>query len=238
MSSSRSIAAARNRRANEQQAPTGRVGPGTSIASQSAFSQQMQNQARISGGNRGPVNIPTPPQSQQINIMPATSVPPPNTKMSISDAIGLITLRLGRLEQFMYNVENGGLLSSHTELPPNTQLVDKSVLNSIINRLDVVEKSQKDLQNNNSNIQQTSKVEQELRDMKDALMLQIVKYDKFSHETSKKFSDIANTFSNMELNISSLQNINNDILNDYKLSNTLNDDENIHLDYDEQELEE
>ena len=234
MSSSRSIAAARNRRASEQQAPTGRIGPGTSIASQSAFSQHMQNQARNSGGNRGPVNVPPPPQSQQVNIMPATSLPPANTKLSISDAIGLITLRIGRLEQFMYDIENGGLPSSHTELPPNTQLVDKSVLNSIINRLDVVEKSQKDLQNNNSNIQANSKLEQELRDMKDALMLQIVKYEKFSHETSKKFSDIDNAFTNIEMNISSLQNINNDIINENFLNDNSDDDQNRDF---EQELE-
>ena len=72
MSSSRSIAAARNRRAGEQ-APTSR--PGTSIAAQPAFSQQTQGKRSVTAPNSTP-NVP---------ITHAT-----NAKLSISDAIGLI----------------------------------------------------------------------------------------------------------------------------------------------------
>ena len=87
MSSSRSIAAARNRRAGDpvqQQQPPNR--PGTSIGSSAAFQTQTQYGKKV-------------PQQSQKNDPP----PPPNpnvpfSKISVSDAIGLITLRLGKVE--------------------------------------------------------------------------------------------------------------------------------------------
>ena len=84
MSSSRSIAAARNRRAGEQ-APTSR--PGTSISGQPAFSQQQQQQSKRSVTAQ--------------NSTPNVPVSSNNAKLTISDAIGLITLRLGRVEQII-----------------------------------------------------------------------------------------------------------------------------------------
>jgi len=68
----------------------------------------------------------------------------PFTKISISDAIGLITLRLGRVEQWVIdteieNEENGGNTSS-LNLPENSKIIDSSVLTNIISRLDSIEK--------------------------------------------------------------------------------------------------
>ena len=176
MSSSRSIAAARNRRAGDPP-PTSR--PGTSIASQPAFSQQSQQ-------NKRSVNVTA--QNSTPNV-PITS-----TKLTISDAIGLITLRLGRVEQFIQTAEHEGGINMGTNIPDNAHLVDKSVINSIINRLDSLEKKEKESANN----QQTSKLESELRDIKDLLMSQMVKYEKFTLETNKRFDDVDEAFVELE----------------------------------------
>jgi len=176
MSSSRSIAAARNRRAGEQ-APTSR--PGTSIAAQPAFSQQTQGKRTTTAPNSTP-NVPVTNAN--------------NTKLSISDAIGLITLRLGRLEQFVMELEHNGGINASSGIPDNAHLVDKSVINSIINRLDSLEKKEKDSSSN----QQTIKLESDLRDIKDLLMSQIIKYEKYTLETNKRFDDVDEAFVELE----------------------------------------
>ncbi len=178
MSSSRSIAAARNRRAGEQQPQAQINRPGTSIAGQPAFSQQQ--------GKRSV----TAPNSNSTPNVPVTNANT-NAKLSISDAIGLITLRLGRVEQIIMDAEhNGGFnVGTNSGLPENTHLVDKSVINSIVNRLDSLEKREKETPNNN----QSSKLETEIRDIKDLLMSQILKYEKFTSETNKKFEEFNET---------------------------------------------
>jgi vacuolar-type H+-ATPase subunit I/STV1 len=174
MSSSRSIAAARNRRAGEQ-APTSR--PGTSIAAQPAFSQQ-QSKRGVTAQNSTP-NVP---------------VTNNNAKLTISDAIGLITLRLGRVEQIIMEAEHNGVFSMGPSVPDGTNLVDKSVINSIVNRLDSLEKKEKESSNN----QQTNKLESEIRDIKDLLMAQMVKYEKFTLETNKRFEEVDEAFVELE----------------------------------------
>jgi len=166
MSSSRSIAAARNRRAGDP-APTSRQQP--------TFSQQQpQNKKNVTSQNSTP-NVP---------------VTSNNSKLTISDAIGLITLRLGRVEQIIIEAEHNGGLNAGTGIPDNAHLVDKSVINSIVNRLDSLEKKERESSNN----QQTSKLETELRNIKDLLMSQMVKYEKFTLETDKKFADVNDAF--------------------------------------------
>jgi hypothetical protein len=72
----------------------------------------------------------------------------PFTKLSISDAIGLITLRLGRVEQWVIdteheneeNEENGNYQSGSLNLPENSKIIDSSILTNIISRLDSLEK--------------------------------------------------------------------------------------------------
>jgi hypothetical protein len=175
MSSSRSIAAARNRRAGDP-APTNR--PGTSIAAQPAFSQQQQSKRSVTTQNSTP-NVP-------VNTTSA--------KLTISDAIGLITLRLGRVEQILMEAEHNGGFTAGSSIPDNAHLVDKSVINSIVNRLDSLEKKEKESSNN----QQTSKLENELRDIKDLLMSQMVKYEKFTLETNKRFEEVDEAFVELE----------------------------------------
>ena len=203
MSSSRSIAAARNRRAGDP-APTSR--PGTSIAAQPAFSQQ-QSKRSVTAQNSTP-NVP-------VNTVSA--------KLSISDAIGLITLRLGRVEQFIIEAEHNGGLNNSSSIPDNAHLVDKSVINSIVNRLDSLEKKEKDSSSN----QQTIKLESEIRDIKDLLMSQILKYEKFTIETNKRFDDVDEAFVEIEKQQEALNSSSSLLLAEPDINNTIVNDATI-----------
>ena len=166
-SSSRSIAAARARRAGEQAPPMSGTRPGTSIGSHAAFAPQMQQQQQ-QYQQQPPPNVrlargqpPMPPQMQQQN--PTNGLP--FSKLSISDAIGLITLRLGRVEQFIIDVENGetslnGLPQdlSSSSIPENSKVIDSSILTNIVNRLDSLEKREPASINN----EQVTKINEEI----------------------------------------------------------------------------
>ena len=143
MSSARSITAARNRRAGDPspklqiQPP---VRPVTSISSQSAFAQNGQQQQQQQQQNKGNNIRVSGKQSTVAQPKPSNGLP--FSKLTISDAIGLVTLRLGRIEQFVMEVQENGLDSSSSNIPENSKLVDNSVLTSIINRLDSLEKKE------------------------------------------------------------------------------------------------
>ncbi len=146
--SSRSLAAARSRRAGETAPPVSGNRPGTSIGSHAAFSPQQQmpqgynhnmqpNNVRAGRGPPQQQNYQQQQQQQQNGL--------PFTKLSISDAIGLITLRLGRVEQWVIETDheneiNNQGLSQQTNLPENSRVIDNSVFASIINRLESIEK--------------------------------------------------------------------------------------------------
>jgi hypothetical protein len=159
--SSRSLAAARARRAGENAPPISGNRPVTSIGSQAAFAQQMPPGVGY--------NMPQPPNNVrtaraiQQQQQPPLRQPPqqyqqfyeqqqqqqnglPFQKLSISDAIGLITLRLGRVEQWIietdHDEESKQSVSGDTSgITSNHKVIDNSVLTSIINRLDSLEKN-------------------------------------------------------------------------------------------------
>lgn len=164
--SSRSLAAARARRAGENAPPVSGNRPGTSIGSHAAFAPQQQT-APAYNHNAQPNNVrtgrpgqqqqmpPQPPQKQQSPAYQQVQQSQqqekktlPFTKLSISDAIGLITLRLGRVEQWVIdtehenheNEENGDYQSGSLNLPENSKIIDSSILTNIISRLDSLEK--------------------------------------------------------------------------------------------------
>jgi len=90
--------------------------------------------SRRAGGDMPPQQIPGRPgqliQQQQMQ-MPQ--------KLSISDAIALITLRLGRVEQIVQNMPVDG----HSNMGPdgdNIRIVDNEVFENMVQRLDALEK--------------------------------------------------------------------------------------------------
>jgi hypothetical protein len=200
MSSSRSIAAARSRRAGESQPPVSGGRPVTSIASHSAFVQQQmppppQNNVRVA---KAPMQ-----QQQQMPQQGAS----PFTKLSISDAIGLVTLRLGRVEQFIIDFENGEIEGHHpnsggSSIPENSKIVDNSVLTTIVNRLDALEKKEG---SSNVNASSIASLEKEMKEAKDLLSHLLFKYELFTKETNEKFGDFEGAISEIEKNMESHQ---------------------------------
>jgi K+/H+ antiporter YhaU regulatory subunit KhtT len=159
--SSRSLAAARARRAGENAPPVSGNRPITSIGSQAAFVQQLPqnisynmppppNNVRTARAIQQPIQQGRQPpqqyqqfyeqqQQQQQNSLPFQ-------KLSISDAIGLITLRLGRVEQWIIETDHEdesreNVTGDISGIPSNHKVIDNSVLTSIINRLDSLEKN-------------------------------------------------------------------------------------------------
>ena len=157
--SSRSLAAARAKRAGESAPPVSGTRPGTSIGSHAAFAppgyQQPPPNVRAGRGPppnqqaKQPMQQQMQQQQQQQPQKPTQSASNgvPFTKLSISDAIGLITLRLGKIEQWVYEAEHEGMMnggghsSEGSNIPENSRVIDLSVLTSIINRLDSLEKT-------------------------------------------------------------------------------------------------
>jgi hypothetical protein len=167
-SSSRSIAAARQRRSGDTvQKPQQLQSPSQQPMSKQGLSQKTQIK-----------------QSQQ-----ATAAAP-RPKLSIGDAFGLVTLRLGRVEQFMFDVQQQGGVKSN-DIPENSQVIDKSVFTNMISRLDGLEKKE-------TNTKQLTTLENELRSTKDLLISMMAKFDKFSRETDEKFADFDSAIADIE----------------------------------------
>ena len=156
--SSRSLAAARSRRAGENAPPVSGNRPITSTGSAAAFSNMNQppNNVRTSRQQQPPqqqfqqYQQQQPPRQQSASFQQVqqsqqqAQSSQPFSKLSISDAVGLITLRLGRLEQWVieseHDTEPNNSNSNSTNLPENSKIVDNSVFLSIIDRLDTIEK--------------------------------------------------------------------------------------------------
>ena len=195
MSKSRAVASAIQRRSGDPSSQMNSTRPGTSIASQSAFMTATPN-----------VRIAKAPIMEQQQQAPIQSNGLPFTKLTISDAIGLITLRLGKVEQYIIEVQaNGGTFSDEPQSNSNKITIDNSILSNIINRLDSLEKKQLNAGSNsnsavaeNGNSEKITKLEKELRDTKDLLMSFIMKCDVLTRETGQRFTEIEAAISSIE----------------------------------------
>jgi hypothetical protein len=209
MSGSRSIAAARSRRAGETTNIVSGGRPITSIASQSAFVPQQYPQQQPQpnrgggggrgsgggGGGRGPQQQQLLHQQQLQQQQPSNGLP--FTKLSISDAIGLITLRLGRVEQFIIDTEmeeSSQSNNSQMSLPENSKIIDSSLLTTIINRLDSLEKKEQVSVSSERLIQ----VQTELTTTKEMVINLTSLFESFVKDTSNKFVDFEMGISEIE----------------------------------------
>jgi hypothetical protein len=146
MSANRSVQAAQRRRAGPTSEPgiPGR-GPQPSINSAQLFS----NQARTGQGPNMPIGRLAGQQAemqqkQQMQQRPSADSLSSVSKMTIAQAITLITLRLGAVETKLINfsgLQEGG--PQQQSVPMDGQdmvLIDKNVLQSITSRLESLEK--------------------------------------------------------------------------------------------------
>ena len=185
MSSNRSISGARQRRAGEP-APIVGQRSNTSIAGQQNFAKQQQLQ-RPNNNNL---------QQQPIleNMEPQTA-----SRLSIPKAFTLVTLRLGRLEQYIQQLqEDGAFVTKVGETE-----VDDVIMRNIIGRLETLEKGKNNSNSSNNNDklleERFNKLDKEIRETKDLLMIMMMKYEKFSLETNDKFDQIFNNYSEENL---------------------------------------
>jgi len=144
-----------------------------------------------------------PPPPQQMNGRPGQQFQQQQqqqmqggAKLSISDAIGLITLRLGRVEQIVQNMPVDGQMN----LGENAGVVDDAVLANIAQRLEALEKGQKVLAERKPtvvastapvsvNAQLTESVDvlkAEMTQVKDLVM----QLQSFTMQTNQRLSDI------------------------------------------------
>ena len=196
MSSSRSIAAARNRRSGD--APSNiqsQQRPGTSISSQAAFSQQNM---RPSNQNQKSQNQKSQNQNQNQKLQdtgkPTNGLP--FSKLSVSDAIGLVTLRLGRVEQFMIDIHEQGGVSS-ASVPDNKLVIDNSVITNIVSRLDSLEKKEHSSTNNDKLVY----LENEVAALKNVILKLTNDMNLFMQTTTEKFIDYEEAFVELEKSI-------------------------------------
>jgi hypothetical protein len=220
--SSRSLAAARAKRAGEAAPPVSGGRPVTSIGSSAAFSHKQQN---MPNGNNNVRTGKQQQQQQQQQQPPKSNLP--FSKLTISDAIGLITLRLGRIEQWVIDNEDSEF-SGSSNIPENSKIVDVSILNNIVSRLDALEK--REIGDNNSEIsvnvakltqqidkiveegnkhnlaiakhtEQLFKFDRDLVETKDLLKTFMMKYDTFTSDITTKFDDYEIALTELEKNI-------------------------------------
>jgi len=170
-----------------------------------ASARQKRAGEPVSIATRGPGQYSMP---QKSGTQDTRQLVPAN-KISISDAIGLITIRLGRAEQFLQSLqENSNFFNDESveKMPP----LDKTMLNNIMTRLDSIEKKEpavvesktpqmdQDVLNKIDGLEKScvkvSKLEQDIRDMKDLLMLNTLKYEKFVLESENKIKAFETQF--------------------------------------------
>ena len=205
MSSSKSIAAARARRSGEQQQQQQR--PSTSIASAKAFNPAQQPQQ----------------QQQQQQQRPTVGYGQPGGKISISDAIGLTTIRLGKVEQFIQRIQEEGGLNTSYDIPDNAQLIDKSVITNIISRIDSLEK-----RGGTDINEKIGRLENEIRSIRELLNATKSNFDSYVQSNDKRFEDIDTAFVELEKNLVIHDEHTNDINNNLDSSNQIIDN-NVQL---------
>jgi hypothetical protein len=188
--SSRSLAAARARRAGDTAPPVSGNRPGTSVGSAAAFSNMPPppGNVRVARQPQQPPSTQQRPQSaafQQIQQQQQQSQNGlPFTKLSISDAIGLITLRLGRVEQWVIETEHEN--EGKNDSSPSGNAVDNSVLVSLLNRLETVEKRESTTGSGSVSVSsdEVKKLTSELGSLNE-------RYTKFCDEANKQTLTIA-----------------------------------------------
>jgi len=245
--SSRSLAAARSRRAGENAPPVSGNRPGTSIGSHAAFApqspgyQQTPSNVRVGRGQQPP----QPPQPQQQPYQGGqhsqassdkASSGKAFSKLTIGQAIGLITIRLGQVEQWIIdtdeNDENNEPTSSSTQ--PS---IDISVISNIVNRIDTLEKTGDGIANNEQlgtlteevskltqqlnkfteegnkhslaiakHSEQLLRFERDLVETKDIMKTFMLRYDAFVNESSEKFLDFEAALTEVEKGLITTEN--------------------------------
>ena len=119
-----------------------------------------------------------PPPPQQMQSQPEKQSKP---KMMIGTAIGLITIRLGRVEQFIQQLQTDGIEMNSVNSTQPTELLDTGMIQNIVSRLNTIEQTDTE--------ERIKTIENDLKDTKNLLIKLMLKFENFSDDTLAKFDD-------------------------------------------------
>ena len=158
MSGNRSVQAAQRRRAGGPEPAAPGRGPQPSINSSQMFASQGQPQPQSQprsgqvpsgrlAGQHAQLQQQQMQQQQMSDSQQASGIAGIN-KMTFAQAVTLITLRLGKVETQLFQMSNDGMSNSHNgmfnsemeEGNENMVMIDKSTIDSIMTRLESLEK--------------------------------------------------------------------------------------------------
>ena len=185
MSNSRSIASAINRRAGNNVSRPNQPQPAFNpkLAQSPGQVQQIPKNVRFvpsgQGANPQPSQQQLPqqqkrPQFQEPTIPVKTAgVNGPVGQVSISDAFALVTIRLGRVEQYIQQIQEEGVPSSNPEqLPDNQIIIDlQNTQNLLHTQKDLIQSQQEVIQ---TLTQKVNIFDNEIKYLKDMLFTCII----------------------------------------------------------------
>lgn len=153
MSANRSVQAAQRRRAGPTEPAAPGRGPQPSINSSQMFGNQQRSNipsGRLAGQHAAMSQKQLMSQKQQELYQEPQSGLNSINKMTVAQAITLITLRLGKVETQLLNVGSQSGYNMNSADDDNV-LVDKNVITSILSRIDILEKNQSSSTTSGSN---------------------------------------------------------------------------------------
>jgi hypothetical protein len=144
--------------------------------------ENMQRQPPQNMQRQPPQNMQRqPPQNMQRQQQPQITEKP---KISISDAIGLTTIRVSRIEQFISKLQENGDYSTISPFSDNhnTNNANSDVFEIINTRLNSLEQLKIH--------ERLLKCETDLTDTKDLLIKLVLKHEKLSSDINSKLTDL------------------------------------------------
>ena len=225
MSSSRSIAAARQRRGVESAPP---------IKTNNYVSTNKDN---MNNNSQGRVNYRTTKSNiYQDNNQPINANNNINninqiSKLSISDAFSLVTLRLGRVELIMNKLQSDGILDANhninnEKINSGSNNFDDTILQNIITRLDGLDKKTVSNELNQKLQSQYNHLQEELKQTKDM----VLKLQSFIMDTSQKLNNFIANQESINANQDSINEEFFDLRDSIDMSNNANVDMNASID--------
>ena len=220
MSSSRSIAAARQRRGVESAPPIKNNSYASNSSSKDNFNNNQQNRpnyrttkTNIYQDNNTNANMNNNTNANQVS------------KLSVSDAFALVTLRLGRVELIINKLQSEGILDANNNinsvnLGNNNSNFDDTILQNIITRLDGLDKKTVSNDLNQKLQSQYNVLSEDVKQTKEV----VIKLQSFIMDISQKMNSFITTQESINEEFFDLRDdFHSSVLND--LSNTIPENE-------------
>ena len=167
------------------------VVPPVTPAQRQQTQQPLQRQPQPQQRQQPPPPPQRQPQAVQIQRQPPAvqiqekQEKQQKPKMTIGDAIGLITIRLGRVEQFIQQLQTDGIeMNSINSTQPN-DFMDNGLLQNLVSRLNTIE----EYSTNTATEHRLKNMETDLKDTKDLIIKLMLKFENFSDDTHAKFEE-------------------------------------------------